>query len=245
VAETIAITINNWEKYNPRTDVKNTNWFRAQNSIFEDPDFFEFSRTELCFWFYLLSMASKKHVGQVIINIMHAQRVAGFKESEINGAIEKLSKIQCVAVDVTSASRARNAHDTLRYGTERNGTERTEHIAQQVERLYQEFYPRKVGKEKGMKKLAREVKTPEDLLDLERAIKNYAKDRAGNEAQYIQHFSTFAGEWRDWVDYAVTNQTYTPPIKFNQAAVFAEDEEHEPTPEIVQIIKSALSGKEL
>ena len=249
MAETISITINNWEKFNGRKDIRHPTWFRVEYRLLEDPDFYDFTHEEFKAWLYVLSNACRKNTGDIVVNFDHALAVSRLSKKGILSALEKLEKLQLVHRDVTCTSRGRNADVTSpsRDSTVQDSTvqDSTDHFAQQVERLYQEFYPRKVGKDKGMKRLAREVKTPEDLANLERAIKNYAKDRAGNEAQYIQHFSSFAGEWKDWVDYAVTNETYIPPIKFNQAKVFEEEEEHEPTPEIIKIIKSALSGKEL
>jgi hypothetical protein len=65
------------------------------------------------------------------------------------------------------------------------------------EKLYAE-YPRKIGKKKGMQICAREVKSEEDFLQLERAIKNYAAHVLGKEIRFVKHFSSFMAEWQDW-----------------------------------------------
>lgn len=75
-------------------------------------------------------------------------------------------------------------------------------IAQQVERVYRDLYPRKIGKAKGMQRLAREITTDDDLAKFEIAVKNYLADIRRNkvEDRFIKHFSSFTNEWRDWID---------------------------------------------
>lgn len=63
-------------------------------------------------------------------------------------------------------------------------------------------YPLKKGKQQGLAKLMRDIKSDEDLELLKKAIEKYRKDCETNqtEAKYIMHFSTFANSWRDWLD---------------------------------------------
>jgi ribosomal protein S15P/S13E len=63
-------------------------------------------------------------------------------------------------------------------------------------------YPRKMGKKKGMQKLQRQIKTPEQYANLCKAINNYALhcEKSQTDQQYIKHFSTFVGEWEDWIE---------------------------------------------
>lgn len=63
--------------------------------------------------------------------------------------------------------------------------------------LYRKF-PRKEGKSRGLAICRREIKTESDFADLDRAIMNYARIKKGDE--FLKHFSTFMGEWRDWLD---------------------------------------------
>jgi hypothetical protein len=83
-----------------------------------------------------------------------------------------------------------------------------------LENLYQ-GYPRKRGKIPGLEKLAKEIKTDADYLDLAEAIKNYAAEVVGREEQHILYFSTFAGQWRDWIQVESSNSQFsinTTPI---------------------------------
>ena len=74
-----------------------------------------------------------------------------------------------------------------------------EHLKTQIELLYKN-YPIKKGKTVGVKRLLRQIKSDEDLKQLEKAIKNYASECKGKEEQYIKHFSTFAGCWQDYLE---------------------------------------------
>lgn len=67
-----------------------------------------------------------------------------------------------------------------------------------IENVYLNFYPLKKGKTKGIAKLKKEIKTPDALAELEKAIKNYAASIT--DPKFIKHFDTFASEWRDWLD---------------------------------------------
>ena len=64
-----------------------------------------------------------------------------------------------------------------------------------------EMYPRKEGKARGFKTLAN--LTSEEILLLKVAVGNYNAKcaREKTELKFIKLFSTFANEWRDWVDY--------------------------------------------
>lgn len=60
-------------------------------------------------------------------------------------------------------------------------------------------YPLKIGKTRGYKIFQ---KIPaEGYLDLTKAIKNYSKYlEIAKKQKYTKHFSTFMGEWDDWID---------------------------------------------
>lgn len=64
-----------------------------------------------------------------------------------------------------------------------------------------EAFPKKVGKSKGLKILRRDVQDQEALTSLQKAIKNYANYVSDSDPKFIKHFSTWASEWRDWVDF--------------------------------------------
>lgn len=138
---TLTIEILNWDRFNPRKDVKNSSWFRLEHSLFDDPDFYDLTHAELAFWIYLLCHASKKNSPKFVLSFAHAERVGRFKQSEIKSALEKLEAIQCVLVGVTDTLRPRNEGVTETCTTnetgrdERDDTERDGTNAQTSERV--------------------------------------------------------------------------------------------------------------
>ena len=65
-------------------------------------------------------------------------------------------------------------------------------------------YPRKKGKENARIHFKAQVKTPEDIIKINKALDNYIAEikRNGTEEVYIKNGSTwFNGYWRDDVDY--------------------------------------------
>jgi hypothetical protein len=77
-----------------------------------------------------------------------------------------------------------------------------------LETLYQ-GYPRKKGKTPGLRKLEKEIKTEADYLALKEAIRNYGAEVANREPEHILYFSTFAGQWKDWVNVEPDNTQST------------------------------------
>lgn len=67
------------------------------------------------------------------------------------------------------------------------------------EGLYQQLYPRKEGKAKGLLICGREIRSPGDFAALKSAIQNYAAHVAGKDPKYTKHFSSFMACWKDYV----------------------------------------------
>ncbi len=121
------VQILNWDKFNPRKDVKNPSWFRLSHNLFEDPDFYDFSHAELLAWIYILSTASKKNSDTILVSLTHLEKIGRIKLKDFYSAVEKLEVIQCLLVHVTDTSRGRHADVTDTNATnertnERNGT---------------------------------------------------------------------------------------------------------------------------
>jgi hypothetical protein len=73
------------------------------------------------------------------------------------------------------------------------------------------LYPRKEGKTPGLKRLAASVKSLKDLEDAKLAAKNYAEHVRGREIKMVKLFSTWVGEWPDWVTPDVSSQPRASP----------------------------------
>lgn len=109
------------------------------------------------------------------------------------------------------AVRTQSGH-TLSHGaalSEEDKKERTKSNARSRERksefdlesVYKK-YPRKQGKQNGLKKLTREITTLAEFEDLNRAVDRFAAHHRarGTEPDFIPYFSTFVSSWRDWLD---------------------------------------------
>lgn len=70
------------------------------------------------------------------------------------------------------------------------------------------MYPKKEGKQKGLEKLKREIKTDQDFQDLLKAVKNYSQKclDENTEQKYIKHFASFVSAWRDYLEYTPVRQ---------------------------------------
>lgn len=98
--ESITVEILNWDKYNPRHDIKKPWWFACSNELFDNHEFFDFTHAEMLAWIYILSIASKKRAGIVTIHWAHVERVGRIKQKEFLDAIRKLERNQCVMTHV-------------------------------------------------------------------------------------------------------------------------------------------------
>ena len=116
------VEILGWKKFNPRSDVKRPSWFRMENGLFSDPQFFDFEAEELLAWVYLLAHASLKNGGVVYVNKRHVEMVGKIKWGSMESAIAKLEELQCVH----STARGRDVDVTDSPATNvTNGTNRT------------------------------------------------------------------------------------------------------------------------
>lgn len=59
------IEIVNWAKYNPRSDVKHTTWFRLENTFWADPAIYRLDNDSKMVWIMVLSLASQKMKGSI------------------------------------------------------------------------------------------------------------------------------------------------------------------------------------
>jgi hypothetical protein len=95
----INVTILNWEKYNPRKDLKRPTWFAFSNDLLDHPDFADFTPGEFHAVIYLFSQASKRNSENFDVVLAHA-RVRNVSDETLIGTLQKLIKIQVVQADV-------------------------------------------------------------------------------------------------------------------------------------------------
>jgi hypothetical protein len=203
----IEIEILNWEKHQPRKDIKHPTWFALDNRILEDAKLFGLSAEEWKALLYVFCQASQQNSAKVKINHRHASKVCDVQKKSIDSLIRTLPYV--IRTDPYASVRDPNADVTRHYTTLQDTTLQNTNARPYVERVslsdlnsvYQ-GYPRKEGKSRGLSKLRTSVRDPADLIECVTARDNFVAHhkRLGTESRFIPHFSTWAGSWRDWLD---------------------------------------------
>lgn len=104
-----------------------------------------------------------------------------------------------------------------------NNKEEDKNFEKEIEKIYSEHYPLKIGKQKGVEKLVREIRSQHDLDQLVAAIAKYkASIKPGTEPKFIKHFSTFATTWREWLDDAAGSADLIKPASHDVSHVWGE-----------------------
>jgi len=109
----------------------------------------------------------------------------------------------------------------------------TREVTAGLESVYKD-YPRKEGKSPGMRTLKAQIKTAQDLSDLHAAVMRYRDNckAKGKEQDFILLWSTFANQWRDWLDpetgqaesFAAKPSMTDAEYAAREAAIFADAE---------------------
>lgn len=84
------IEIVNWEKYNPRHDVKHTTWFRLQNTWWMDSAITPLDSDGKVIWLVLLSFASQRSCGVYDLDMTFVSTVTGVPEDKLLVVLNKL-----------------------------------------------------------------------------------------------------------------------------------------------------------
>lgn len=188
---------------------------------------------------YLLCQANESNPsGQTMLSTVNVSRRCTVSEKEVNRTIKILKQFQVIEIR-TPSGRFVDSEETVPTNERTRRDERNERDERTIlpdcpngqPRLVFDFdslykrYPRKEGKQRGMKICAVQIKNQEDFDNLSRAIDRYAEHikLQGTEGKYIKHFSTFMGEWRDWLE-ADTGKVEQKKKETNWAYVFGEEE---------------------
>lgn len=224
---TIQLEILNWEKFNPRKDVKAVTWLRFQNSLFENPDFFEFDHSEICFWLYLLSIASRKQSAVISVNISHAVKIGRFQKEIIQSAIVKLEQLQCVRVftdDIETHVRKKHATDVRTDVRTEDCSEQTPVVftaeyPQELSEIKQELLERKV-KPKAIETILKAYPEPQWVISEFRKMFIW-EDM--NPRKKKKNFGPFAARWlaKGWDQRKLSGSSNGMPSKMRMVTVDA------------------------
>ena len=121
------ITVVNWDKYQGRKDIERPHWFRFENGLWRDEQFYRFASQEKWVWVCMLSYCSERGSGTVSFDVDWFCSQAGVSEEILKSSIDKLVLRGCITADSPGKKplRRRNAGVTPTNGdvTLQNRTE--------------------------------------------------------------------------------------------------------------------------
>jgi len=85
----------NWEKYNPRKDIKFPKYIMLSNQLFADPKIFDLAQDEFITFVYLLCETSKaNNSGKAYVSRAHYRMASRFTDRVLDRTVSKLFKLQ-------------------------------------------------------------------------------------------------------------------------------------------------------
>lgn len=148
----------------------------------------------------------KKYIVSAFLDFQYGSKHSN--SSVLANCMKRLDKIKS-GPTLGLGSPDPGARDMVMVMVKVNSKEEEDAARHKVEREVFDFeaiyasYPRKLGKSKGMKLCAKQIKTKEDYEQLQVAVKNYAARCVAQqtEERFIKHFSSFMSDdyWRDLV----------------------------------------------
>ena len=112
------IQILNWEKFQFRKQIKNPSWFRVENRMWNDQQFFYFTAEERWVWVCLLSLASQRQSATLQVNLEWFCQNAQVGPKTIETALRKLKDNNCLEYTLHE----RNVHVPVCSSTRHNIT---------------------------------------------------------------------------------------------------------------------------
>lgn len=209
----LKVSVNNWEKYNPRTDRKNYSWFRFQNDFLTDPLIFNLSCNAKCLLIHIFCEASKKSEGRCDINLHMASSMLGITLDEASECMQVIVNSGLATIDNHPQPKDGNCQpkDGLRTNERTNETNVKRQAATSdfdFDIIY-DAYPRKEGKSAGLKKCKTIIKSQKKFDEVLKSVENYAASVKFTEPKYIKHFSSFLSNWIDYLDFVPSTVSET------------------------------------
>lgn len=241
----LTVEIVNWDKYNPKRDQVTYSWLRLNNNISTDPKLFGLEPDQKYAWIVILCEVSKENKPSYQVNIPFLEHLTGVSQKKLQALFEFLERKGIITTPKHDNSLHQTTPDCSAGDNSLNETtptnERTNvtnetyvhadsavggRVRLDFETVYQE-YPRKDGKQEGLKICKAKIKTPEAFEHLLSAVRRYRAhcEREGTEKQYIKHFSTFmqGDKWKDWLEPDAGSSTIVGAGETDWSKVFAED----------------------
>lgn len=211
----VKIKIINWEKYNPRKDIKSMSWFKLSNNIYNSPSLHGLSNDSRWMFICLLCISSIKSCSDIDVDVLYICDRAAIHPLTFNKHISVLEKhklIQVLENNYITESVMQNRINKSRI--DKNRLDKSIYTADTIaadaandfdfEKLWN-LYPRKLGKRGAFRHFKATVKNENDWNDINKALKNYLIYCEDKEIQFIKHGSTWFYNWQDWIFYEEKN----------------------------------------
>lgn len=196
------ITIKNFEKFNPRKDLKSMPWLRLENNFYDQEDFFDEDVDACWLYVFLLCQCAQKVSATVDMREKYLINKSKMGKKRFDAALLRLSYKSLILLETNESDRVRTDSCLTNERTERtNKRVRTDRASDfDLESIYA-LYPKKQGKAAGMKKLHSIIKSQETYDIVMQGVKNYADfvEREKTENKFIANFSTWVNQSR-WED---------------------------------------------
>lgn len=230
----ITLTVNNWDKYNPRKDIKNPSWFAFSNRMIEDEDIFELSGVEFKAWVYVLSKASQKNSDTVEIDSKHFSRICGAPIDSMTTMLVKMSNnitvhVRDESVRICTGSSLTQNVDVTRQTDKQTGQDKQDKTEQECVVVTDSVTPRpdkidlifnqfnELAKSHGMHKI--KILNTDRKKRLTKAVKQVGDDlEIWHKIFIVAGSKGFVGkdgrEWKPDFDYIFRNENY---VKFSES----------------------------
>ena len=194
------ITIVNFKKFNPRSDLKSMPWLRLQNNFFDEEDFFDEDVNTTWLFIFLLCQCAQKVNQTLELREKYLISKSKLTKKQFHDALNRLKDKGLILLEANESDRI--STDSCLTNERTNITNSTDTIVPifDIDSIYSE-YPKKVGKAAGMKKLQSVIKSQAIYEKVMQGVINYKNFclEENTEQKYIKQFSTFVNgsHWED------------------------------------------------
>lgn len=220
----IRVTIHKWEKHNGEKKDGHRR-IQVDARLRSHPKILSATKNARLLYMWLLMQAGDDMRKTVEFFPSQASMWCGFGRNMYRDCmmcVESLEENQLVTIENRDSSYIKEKKEKKIKEVPAKKTEAPAAPEFDFEILYDQ-YPRKVGKDLGMKRLLERITNHEDYAAFERAVKKYASECRLQRAdvKYIKHWSTFVGTdgnepWRDFSEISRPKWTAPAPEPINE-----------------------------
>lgn len=203
------ITLKNFNKYNPRKDLKSMPWCRLENNFYDLEDFYDLDVYARWLFVFLLCQCGQKVSATINIDKKYMIFKSKLTENQLNAALSSLLNKSVILLDTNEYEHTRSDSCLTNERTnERNEqNERVRELDFNIDAIYK-IYPKKEGGKKGLEKLQKIIKTQDDYDKVLQGVKKYKEfcESTDRPKKFIKQFSTWVNNecWNDEYEVELT-----------------------------------------